>query len=170
MTLPGKTIAASLLTVLSLLLVTSFALGKEEKRFVLLVRMMDMQSRWFQKKIIAPFEKKHDVTVTMVPFDKFWDLEVILGLERDSRSRGTGLVKVPLEMTRPLKDFMVPYDDLVGQKALEGLKSQYDPKALTVGTINNKLYYIPRKLETRMMIYLKSKAEEAVKGWKAQGR
>ena len=153
--------------VLSLLFVSSFALSKQQTHLVLLVRMMDMQNRWFQKNIIAPFEKNHGVHVVMAPFDRFWDLEVILGLERDSKTHATGLVKVPLEMTRSLKDYMVPYNDLMSQEELEALKAQYDPKALAVGTINQKLYYLPRKLETRMMIYLKSKADEAVRGWKA---
>jgi len=54
----------------------------------------------------------------------------------------------------------------MGKEELEALKSQYDPKAVEVGTIHEKLYYVPRKLETRMMTYLKSKAGEAVKGWK----
>ncbi|MDY6838079.1 MAG: ABC transporter substrate-binding protein [Thermodesulfobacteriota bacterium] len=167
MSLSKKTIAVFLLMVLCILFLSPLALSKEQKHFVLLLRMMDRQHRWFRKNIIAPFEKNHDVHVATVPFDRFWDLEVILRLERDSSNHATGLVKVPLEMTRPLKDFMIPYDDLMGKEELEVLKSQYDTKALAMGTISQKLYYIPRKLETRTMIYLKSKTDEAVKGWKA---
>ena len=39
--------------------------------------MMALQDRWFQENIIVPFEKKYDVKVTVVSFDKFWDLEVM---------------------------------------------------------------------------------------------
>ncbi len=154
------------LAVFAFLVSPRMAVSTEPQNLVLLIRMMDMQDRWFRQNIIAPFEKKYGVEVTVVSFDKFWDLEVMLRLERDSQRHAIGLVKVPLEMTRPLETLMVPYDDLMDQEALQTLKAEYDPKAVEVGTIHGKLFYVPRKLETRMMIYLKSKADEAVLGWK----
>jgi ABC-type glycerol-3-phosphate transport system substrate-binding protein len=155
-----------LLTIFSLLLLPHPALSKEKKGFVLLIRMMSIQDRWFQDNIILPFERKYGVEVTAVSFDKFWDLEVMLKLERDSRRHAIGLAKVPLEMTRPLQEFMTPYDDLMSKGQLQAIKSLYDPKAVELGIVNGKLYYLPRKLETRMMTYLKPKVAEAVKGWK----
>jgi len=70
-------------------------------------------------------------------------------------------------MTRPLQEFMVPYDNLLSPQEMEALKSRYDQHALELGTLDGKLYYLPRKLETRMMCYLKSKAAEAADGWTA---
>ncbi len=165
MTALRKIFVISLTLVFSLPCKPYLVFSEERPAFVLLVRMMDMQDRWFRQEIITPFEKKYDAAVTVVSFDKYWDLEVMLKLERDSKRRAIGLVKVPLEMTRPLKEFMASYDDLMSKEELQALKAQYDPKAIEPGTINGKLYYVPRKLETRMVIYLKSKVAEAVKGW-----
>jgi ABC-type glycerol-3-phosphate transport system substrate-binding protein len=69
-------------------------------------------------------------------------------------------------MTRPLRIFMIPYDSIMGRGDLRRLRSQYNSHALRLGTIGGKLYYLPRKLETRIMVYLKSKVAEAVRGWK----
>ncbi len=161
-----KTIVIFLLTTFLLLFLPHLALSKEKKNFVVLIRMMALQDRWFQENIIVPFEKKYDAKVTVVSFDKFWDLEVMLKLERDSGRHAIGLVKVPLEMTRPLRHFMKPYDGLMSKEQLQMLKSRYDSRAIELGTIDEKLYYVPRKLETRMMTYLRPKVEEAVSGWK----
>lgn len=161
-----KIIVLCILTTFSLLLLPHLGFSKEKKSFVLLTRMMAIQDRWFQANIIVPFEEKYDAGVTVVSFDKFWDLEIMLKLERDSGRHAIGLVKVPLEMTRPLQEFMTPYDGLMSKEQLQALRSRYDPKAVELGTIDGKLYYVPRKLETRMMTYVKPKVDEAVKGWK----
>jgi maltose-binding protein MalE len=161
-----KTIVICVVILSSILWQSDSAWSKEQRSFVLLTRMMAMQDRWFRQRIIASFEKGFDARVTVVSFDKFWDLEVMLKLERDSGRHAVGLVKVPLEMTRPLQGFMVPYDDLMSKDELQALRSEYDSKAVELGSIGGKLYYLPRKLETRMMTYLKSKVNEAVDGWR----
>jgi len=136
------------------------------KDFVLVIRMMGIQDAWFREHLIRPFEKMHGANVTVASFDGFWDLEVMLKLDRQRNAPSIGLVKTPLEMTRPLKDFMSPFDDILNKDDLESLKAVYDPSALEKGRIEGKLYYLPRKLETRMMVYVKSKVNEAVAGWK----
>ncbi|MBW2673886.1 MAG: hypothetical protein JRD89_10815 [Deltaproteobacteria bacterium] len=134
--------------------------------FVLLIRMMGIQDAWFRENIIPPFEKEHDVTVTVASFDKFWDLELMLKLGEEGKRHSIGLVKTPLEMTRPLQKYILPYDDVMNEDDLKTLKAQYDPTALERGIIDGKLYYLPRKLETRMVVYVKPRVEEAVRGWK----
>ena len=161
-----KMIVICLVLVFSILCLTNWALPKGKKNFTLVIRMMGIQDTWFRENIIPPFEKQHDAGITVVAFDKFWDLEVMLALEKDSGRHTIGLVKTPLEMTRSLQKFMIPYDDVMSANDLQTLKAQYDPQAVKLGTIDGKLYYLPRKLETRMMTYLKSKVDEAVKGWK----
>jgi ABC-type glycerol-3-phosphate transport system substrate-binding protein len=166
MNVSKKMIAICFLLVFSIFCLTNWAQPKEKKDFTLVIRMMGIQDTWFRENIIPPFEKQHDAKITVVSFDKFWDLVVMLTLEQDSGKHTIGLVKTPLEMTRPLQKFMMPYDDVMNEKELQQLKAQYDPHAIKLGTIDGKLYYLPRKLETRMMVYLKSKVDEAVKGWK----
>ncbi len=135
------------------------------KDFVLVIRMMGIQDAWFREHLIPPFEKAHGVNVTVASFDRFWDLEVMLTLDRQRKSPSIGLVKTPLEMTRPLKHFMRPFDGILRKDALEALKAAYDPAALEKGMMDGKLYYLPRKLETRIMVYATSKVTEAVAGW-----
>ncbi len=166
MNLSGKIVAACLAGFFSLLCLFGVAAAAEKKGFNLVIRMMAMQDKWFREHIVSPFEKKYGAEVTVTSFDKFWDLEVILKLERESRQRLTGLVKTPLEMTRSLQEFMTPFDDHMSAPELEKLKSQYDARAIALGTIDGKLYYLPRKLETRIMVFLKSKVRDAVKEWK----
>jgi ABC-type glycerol-3-phosphate transport system substrate-binding protein len=161
-----RMIVVHLVVFFSMLCVSDVTLFGDTRSFVLVVRMMEMQDRWFRENIIPPFEKKYNAKVTVVSFDKFWDLEVMLRLERDRGRHTIGLVKTPLEMTRPLRGFMTPYDSIMGKGRLRRLRSQYNSHALRLGTIGGKLYYLPRKLETRIMVYLKSKAAEAVRGWK----
>jgi ABC-type glycerol-3-phosphate transport system substrate-binding protein len=127
--------------------------------------MMGIQDSWFREQIVKPFETLHDTDITVTSFDRFWDLEVMLALDKKRKKHTIGLVKTPLEMTRTLKDYMLPLDTIFNEEELKVLKAEYDPVILEKGVIDGTLYYIPRKLETRMMIYVKSKVEEAVKGW-----
>ena len=163
---PRRMIVIPLMVFFSILISSDRTLSSDVRSFVLVVRMMEMQDRWFRENIIPPFEKKYNARVTVVSFDKFWDLEVMLRLERERGRHTIGLVKTPLEMTRPLKGYMTPCDSLMDKKGLRRLKSQYNAHAIRLGTIDGKLYYLPRKLETRVMVYLRSKVAEAVRGWK----
>jgi len=52
---------------------------------------------------------------------------------------------------------------------LQKIENEYDPIALKMCSFNTitgkKLYFLPRKLETRLMVYRKSKIIDAVKNW-----
>lgn len=140
--------------------------AEKEGKFVLLIRMMGIQDAWFRAHMIPPFEKKHGAAVTVASFDKFWDLEFMLKLEEGGGRHSIGLVKTPLEMTRPLQKYMRPYDNIMDPEDLKALTARYDPAALERGIIDGKLYYLPRKLETRIMVYVKPRVDEAVQGWR----
>ncbi|MBN2039590.1 MAG: extracellular solute-binding protein [Spirochaetes bacterium] len=161
-----KTVIIIPLIICFILPVPRFSFSDDKKDFVIVIRMMEMQDRWFRENIIRSFEKKHNVNIKVVSFDKFGDLEIMLKLDRDNNQHKTGLVKTPLQMTRPLLDYMMPYDDILNRDALNKLKSSFNTAAVKPGIINNKFYYVPRKLETRIMVYLKSKVDDAVNGWK----
>jgi len=109
----------------ALLFVTPFCTpdlaAREGGDFVLLIRMMGIQDAWFRENIIPSFEKEHDAKVTVASFDKFWDLEFMLKLEEEGKRHSIGLVKTPLEMTRPLRKYMLPYDD--ERRRPEGIES-----------------------------------------------
>ena len=78
------------------------------------------------------------------------------------------LVKVPFEMTRVLagKGLLTPLDSVVPPLQLEQDLAEYHPLAMGMGYVDGKPYYVPRKLETRVLFYLKSKVNDAVANWK----
>jgi ABC-type glycerol-3-phosphate transport system substrate-binding protein len=135
----------------------------ETKEMTIVIRMMDAQDQWFRNKI-KEFEKKYDVKITVATFDQYADLERMLKLEKDNNKNTIGLVKTPKEMVYTLysKDYIMPVKDA---GATDKDLSDYTDIAINVPTINGKVYYIPRKMETNGMLYLKSKVDEAVKGW-----
>ena len=64
------------------------------------------------------------------------------------------------------KGLMEPLDNIVEPDVLERDMAEYHPLALGLGYVDNRPYYVPRKLETRIMFYLKSKVDEVAKNWK----
>ncbi len=133
----------------------------------ILIRMMPAQEKYFTKKIIREFEKVNNCIVKVITFGDMWDIEATLKLEKGSRNPTISLVKTPFEMTRVLvgKGYMSPLSDIIDTLKLNNDCAEYHPLALGLGYVDGKQYYVPRKLETRLMFYLKSKVSDAVKGW-----
>ncbi|MEE8449259.1 MAG: hypothetical protein V3S39_06470 [Thermodesulfobacteriota bacterium] len=158
-----------------LLLVTAFLLlagllgcSREPKRaeFVLVSRMMDIQDKWFRANLVQSFEEQCRCRIVVSQFDRVWDLEKILSLDRGSEKKIL-LVKTPLQMMGVLRraGLIAPFNDFVPAQELAPALNEYDPIALRMGSLDDKLYYLPRKLETRIMIFLKSKVAEAQRNW-----
>jgi len=131
-----------------------------------LIRMMDIQDLWFRERI-KDFEKENDVRLNVVTFDKVEDVKRMIELELKSGRKKIGLVKTAYEMVYPLvkEDHLIPLSQIVDTAQLKNDLSEYLPLALEVGTIEGKVFYIPRKLETYLMFYLKSKLEDVLKNW-----
>ncbi|MGD9034263.1 MAG: hypothetical protein PVH02_16450 [Desulfobacteraceae bacterium] len=148
----------------------------------ILIRMMDPQERWFQENILKAFEEGNHCKVIIKRFWNEQDVIRILKSEKEGRKKSNVcLVKTPLHLTLLLyKDkFIKPYDDILRdldlneseiQSWLQKVKDDYDPVALEMCSFNTitgkKLFFLPRKLETRLIIYRKSKVADAVKDWK----
>lgn len=141
--------------------------GKKFKtdEITLYIRMMEMQDKWFRENIIKPFEKKYGVKVNVRTFEKEIDLQNILELDKDKKT--IGLVKTPHTQLIPLvkKGLMMDLEQAVGDRYKEDIK-EYTEAAIKMATIDGKVYYIPRKLETNTLLYLKSKVKDAVENWK----
>jgi len=164
-----QTIALSLTLLISLLFFAGCGSGeKKQKELTLLIRMLPIQEQFFRSSIIAPFEKLNNCKINIVLFDKMWDLETILKLQKEKSDPSIFLVKVPFEMTRVLagRGYMQPLDSVVPQATLEQDMAEYHPLAYALGVIDGRPYYVPRKLETRLVFFLKSKAKDAVDNWK----
>lgn len=142
--------------------------ASSQKEFTLLVHMLPIQEKFFRSEILDPFEKLNDCKINLKLYDKMWDLETILKLQKEESNPNIFLVKVPFEMTRALvgKGYLEPLNKIVDSNQLETDMAEYHPLALGLGYIDNVPYFVPRKLETRLVFYLKSKVKEAVDNWK----
>jgi ABC-type glycerol-3-phosphate transport system substrate-binding protein len=148
--------------------ISSFSCAKKSDRaeMTVLIRMMDIQDLWFREKM-KEFEKENDVKINVVTFDQVEDVRQMIDLERKSKDQKIGLVKTALEMVYPLAqgDYLTPLDEIVDPSQLARDQDEYLPEAVRIGTVDGKIYYIPRKLETYLLFFLKSKVEHALEYW-----
>ncbi len=128
------------------------------------IRMMEMQDKWFRENIIKPFEKEYGVKVNVRTFEKEIDLQNILELDKDKNT--IALVKTPHTQLIPLakKGLVMDLEQAVGDRYKEDIK-EYTEASMDMATIDGKVYYIPRKLETNTLLFLKSKVKDAVENW-----
>jgi ABC-type glycerol-3-phosphate transport system substrate-binding protein len=162
-------ICAGFLVILLVMAGTFCGCGKPKQpvqEFTILIRMMPEQQKFFQNEVIAAFEKSHQCKINIATFDKMWDIQTVLELEAKKDKKAIALVKVPFEMTRVLvgKQLMKPIDEVVTDPALLDMqRAEYHQLALGLGYVDGRQYYVPRKLETRILFFLGSKVDEAVR-------
>jgi ABC-type glycerol-3-phosphate transport system substrate-binding protein len=134
------------------------------KKITVLVRMMPAQERFFRDQLIPAFEKEYKCKVDIATFVSEWDIERMLKLENAKKDGSIALVKTPFEMTRVLvnKGLMNDLYSVMDSNQVQQDLAEYHPLASGLGYIDGKPYYIPRKLETRVFFYLKSKVADAV--------
>ena len=156
------------LLLLLIILLSSFTCqkGVEKSEITVLIRMMDIQDLWFREKM-RQFEKENNVKINVVTFDQVEDVRQMMDLERKSKRKRIGLVKTALEMVYPLakENYLIPLEEIVELLQLEKDLDEYLSEAVKVGTIDGRVYYIPRKLETYLLFYLKSKVQDALDNW-----
>ncbi|MBD3392151.1 MAG: extracellular solute-binding protein [Chitinivibrionales bacterium] len=138
--------------------------GKQGNELTVLIRMMPAQQRFFRDEIVKAFEKEHKCKINIATFNNEWDIERMLKLEAGKNDPEIGLVKTPFEMTRVLvaKGYMQKLADIVDSSQVMQDIAEYHPLATALGMVDEVPYYIPRKLETRILFYRKSKVAEAV--------
>jgi len=148
------------------LLIFSCGEKPEKTEMTVLIRMMDIQDLWFREKM-KEFENQNQVKINVVTFDQVEDVKEMIDLEKKSGKKTIGLVKTAMEMVYPLasQNYLIPPVEIIGPSHLDEDLKEYLPEALEIGTIENKVYYIPRKLETYLMFFLKSKVQDALDNW-----
>jgi ABC-type glycerol-3-phosphate transport system substrate-binding protein len=129
-----------------------------------LIRMMPAQERFFREQIVAAFEKQEKCKVNVATFNNEWDIERLLKLDAGKARPEIALVKTPFEMTRVLakKGLMRPLTEVVDSLRVDQDMAEYHPLAAGLGYIDGRPYYIPRKLETRILFYRKSMVTDAI--------
>ena len=145
------------------LLIFSCGEKPEKTEMTVLIRMMDIQDLWFREKM-KEFENQNQVKINVVTFDQVEDVKEMIDLEKKSGKKTIGLVKTAMEMVYPLasQNYLIAPEEIVGPSQLDKDLKEYLPEALEIGTLENKVYYIPRKLETYLMFFLKSKVQDAL--------
>ena len=157
---------------IAVVIIASFILGactqavepaEEPKKLTILIRMMDMQDSWFREQLIPAFEEEYNCEITVVTFDQYPDIGVMLDLEKKSGRHTIGVIKTPLEEVYPLvaKEFMMPLTDLANAEDL----AEYVDIGVEAGQVDGVQYYIPRKLEANTLFYLPSKVADALSNW-----
>jgi len=94
------------------------------------------------------------------------DIAFMVDLEKRQGRSSIGLIKTQKEMLVPMVEqgFYVPLSEVKGYDPDE-FREIFVDEALQLATIDNEVYYIPRKLEANTMVYLKSEVGNALKNW-----
>ena len=137
---------------------------KTNREFTVLIRMMPAQQRFFEEEYVAKFNKEHNCKISVATFTDQWDIERFLKLDKGKKNPEIGLVKTPFEVTRELvyKGYMQPLTKTVDSAKVMMDLAEYHPLASGLGYVDGLPYYIPRKLETRVLFYRKSMVADAV--------
>jgi ABC-type glycerol-3-phosphate transport system substrate-binding protein len=126
--------------------------------------MMPAQQRFFEEEFVAKFNQEHHCKISVATFTDQWDIERFLKLDQGKKTPEIGLVKTPFEVTRELvyKGFMQPLTSVVDSARVMMDLAEYHPLGSGLGYVDGTPYYIPRKLETRVLFYRKSMVADAV--------
>jgi ABC-type glycerol-3-phosphate transport system substrate-binding protein len=118
------------------------------------------QQELYKTRLFKPFEKKHKCVVEIQAAPDPAKLPELL-----ASGDTIDLVSPPLAMTRTLvgRNLLAPLDAIVPAKDLADLRKEY---FLTdVAAVGGRAYFLPRYVETPILIYSKSKVAEAVQYW-----
>ena len=137
------------------------------KKVNILIRMMDTQDQWFRNRILPAAEKKLGVKINAITYNRLSDIENMVRLEKKSGKHTIGLIKTEMSEVHPMVrlGYILSLDDIIDPVQLKKDMEEYSDRAINFGTINGKVYYVPRKLETNTFLYKKSKLKEAMNRW-----
>jgi ABC-type glycerol-3-phosphate transport system substrate-binding protein len=118
------------------------------------------QEGLYKARMLKAFEKKHKCIVEIIPAPDPARLPAQL-----AAGDTVDLVAAPLSMTRALvgRGLIAPLDGILATKEMGDLRKEYFLTEL--GSLGGRTYFLPRYLETPVIVYLKSKVAEAVLYW-----
>lgn len=127
-----------------------------------LIHMMPDQERYFTEEVVSEFEKNNPVKLKVVHYTNLDSIEPAMRAQQEPVS----LVKVPFDKRMPLmrKGVFKPLDKFLSKETIE--KFDRDYLLTSVGSVDGRLCLIPRKFETRIMVYCKSKVADAYETWR----
>ncbi|MFP4418363.1 MAG: ABC transporter substrate-binding protein [Chitinivibrionales bacterium] len=130
-------------------------------RMNVLIRMIDEQENYFGNEVIPPFEKSHSAEIEVFHYNSPDELIGEIDNYPDMH-----LVKVPFSEAYRLVDrgALMPLDDFLSKEQIKEYKDTY--LLTSLAEFGGKHYMVPRKFETRIMVYRKSKVAEAQAQWR----
>lgn len=147
---------------LGLLLAAFFATAcSPPAKLRMLVHLPPAHKAHYEARILKPFEKKHDVVIELRTYEDPGDLPALLSAPGDTFD----LVNPPLEMTRSLvaRNLVAPLEEIVSARDLAEIRKEYF--LMDLAGARGQSYFLPRYLETPVLIYLKSQVAEAAQYW-----
>jgi ABC-type glycerol-3-phosphate transport system substrate-binding protein len=132
------------------------------KQSEILIRMLAAQEEYFAKEIIPGFDRENKAATKVVHYENTAELEKVLA---DHAGRAA-LVKIPFDKSKVLirSNKLKPLDSFLSAAELQEFRSTF--LLTSLGTYDDKQYLVPRKFETRIMVYCKSKVADAVSRWR----
>ncbi len=136
------------------------------KGFTVAVNMIDKQRQYFIDSIITPFAKEQKCDIQVIDFKKNSDIDNLfqqLPKRKDGKKhKPLGLIKIPHQMAMSYikQGHLIAINSFLSKKEIEDIEETYFLIELFVDDGN--YYLVPRKLETRLMVYRKSKVDDVI--------
>lgn len=129
-------------------------------RVTVVMHLRPDQEALYRARILKPFEKKQNCIVTLKAYEDPAKLPEML-----AAGDTIDLIDPPLAMTRTLiaRNLVSPLEEIVPSKDMAELRKEYF--LMDLGSVRGLTFFLPRYLETPVLIYLKSQVAEAVQYW-----
>jgi len=128
----------------------------------ILVQMIKAQEEYFGSEIIRGFDKENNAVTQVVHYDNTGEIKN----ELVKYPRQVSLVKIPFDKSQSLvhDNQLLPLDSFLTEEELKEFRQTF--LLTSLGESSGKQYLIPRKYETRIMVYCKSKVADALAVWR----
>jgi ABC-type glycerol-3-phosphate transport system substrate-binding protein len=128
----------------------------------ILVQMIQAQEQYFKSEVVPGFNKENSAAVEVIHYDNTGQLAA----ELKKYAGQTALVKIPFDKAPYLinERLLLPLENVLTDNEMKEYRQTFVLTSL--GAKGGKQYLIPRKFETRIMVYCKSKVTDALATWR----
>ena len=125
-----------------------------------LISMMDGQEKYFANSVVPDFAKQEKISIKIEHYNIDSAAEFI------DKTADAGIIKVPFGKSRALVESkkILPLESFLTPKQITEYEDVY--LLTTLAQSDGKHYYVPRKFETRIMVYRKSRVADAIALWR----
>ena len=129
----------------------------------ILVQMISAQEKYFAAEVIPAFNKENKTALQVVHYDNTDRIDE----ELKKYPGQVALIKIPFDKASSLIDRQLLHslDNVLTDDEMKDYRKTYVLTSL--GAKNGKQYLVPRKFETRIMVYCKSKVADALAKWRS---